>query len=442
MKKIIKPVIEIFLWIAIPVILVAFLYQFEMGILIVCVYGFTLLLLAARIMTLLWLKPLECSREISDDVIPLSESVKVTVRIRNPHPWPMLWAYAQETLPPRIPVNGTTKRLFFLPPGRTVHLFYELKLNQRGCYQLGPAVIETGDIFGLFRKSRLDKKRDFVTVLPRYSVIEEINVGQRRMLGDFTARRSLIDDPSRIQGVREYRRGDPMKHIHWKSSAHAGELQTRVFEPVTEAGATVILDFYEDAWKEATMDDPNHPPSEIAVDTACSICRYLWDGNWKVGFLSNGRDPLGIPGITVSQAKASDTLSAALEAARMGIEDDRLEPLFIPARRAEDQFMLIHENLGRISLSDGLFVEQVMLDKLSAIEREQVLVIITGRVTDPFIEAVLRIRAMGYRMMIFIVKNSRAHDKAFQAFIPAGIEVFDLEHERRLTEVATGRRFL
>jgi len=35
-----------------------------------------------------------------------------------------------------------------------------------------------------------------------------------------------------------------------------------------------------------------------------------------------------------------------------------------------------------------------------------------------------------------------AHDLAFEAFVPHGIEVFDLEHERRLTEVATGRRFL
>jgi hypothetical protein len=136
-----------------------------------------------------------------------------------------------------------------------------------------------------------------------------------------------------------------------------------------------------------------------------------------------------------------ESLSEALESARLGVKDDRLEPVFIPARRAPEQFSLIHENLGRLAITDGLRIEDALLDRVSHIERQQVLVILTGDVTDSLIAGLLQVRALAYRMMVFIVRNTVAHDRAFEAFVPQGIEVFDLEHEGRLSEIATGRRF-
>lgn len=438
-KKLLHTVI---FWMLLPLVLFALFFYIQAGMLVICIYSFFLLLLAARIMTNLWLMPLECKRELSDEVIPIGQTVKVILKIRNPYFWPIFWAYIEETLPPAMPKEGLTKRLLFLPPKKTCHLYYSVKINQRGCHPIGPLVVETGDVFGLFRKTRVDKKRDFVTAVPEYSVIEEYQVGQNRWLGDYTAERSIFDDPSRIRGVREYRRGDALKRIHWKTSARLGRLQSKVFDPVIEAGSTIVLDFHKNSWAEAKPDKNGQPASETAVQLACSICRYLWDGGWKVGFFSNGRDPLGIPGITISQAKSSDSFREAMDAARMGWKDDRLAPMSIRARRSPDQFSLIHENLGRIELSDGLPIETLLREELPYIDRQQVIVLITGKVTDSLISGILSVRALGYRLMVFIVNNTVAHDLAFEAFVPHGIEVFDMEHERRLTEVATGRRFL
>jgi uncharacterized protein (DUF58 family) len=427
---------------ALPVLLILVFFYLKMGLLILCLYAFFLLILLSRIMIGLWLKPLDVRRDVSEDVVPIGQSVQVVLKIRNPYFWPVFWAYIEETLPQNMPMEGVSKRLLFLPPKHTFHLYYSIKLNKRGCHALGPLVVETGDLFGLFRKTRVDKKRDFVTAVPDYSVIEEYQVGQNRWLGDYTTERSIFDDPTRIRGVREYCRGDALKRIHWKTSARTGRLYTKVFDPVMEAGTTVVLDFNKDSWKEAKPDRNGQIASEVAVQTACSICRYLWDGGWKVGFFSNGRDPLGIPGITIAQARSSDSFSEALHAARMGGKDDRLAPVSIRARRSQDQFPLIHENLGRIELSDGLPIETLLFDELPYIERQQVIVVITGSVTDSLVSGMLRVRALGYRMMVFIVNNTVAHDAAFDAFVPHGIEVYNLEHERRLTEVATGRRFL
>ena len=447
------------LWIVAPSALVVLLFILKAGLMALCVYAFILLLAAARLMTALWMRPLVCTRTLSEEVIRIGETVKVVVRIYNPYWWPILWAYVEETLPEKMRYEGTVRRLLFLLPRQAIHLFYSVTISRRGCHALGPLVFETGDVFGLFRKLRLDRRRDFVTAVPNYTEIEEFHVGQHRLLGVYASERSLFDDPTRIRGIREYQRGDALKRIHWKSTAHSGRLLSKIYDPVEVAGATVVLDFHRESWAEAEAQararaeeraragartdvwEDARAPHETALEAACSICRYLWDGGWSVGLLSNGRDPLGIPGVTLAQARSTETLSEALETARMGWKDDRLEPVFIPARRGPEQFPLIHENLWRLELTDGLPIEGALLDQIPHIERQQVLVVLTGDVSDGFIAGLGRVRALGYRIMVFIVRNTVAHDRAFEALIPHEIEVFDLDHERRLSEIATGRRF-
>ena len=43
-------------------------------------------------------------------------------------------------------------------------------------------------------------------------------------------------------GVREYRFGDSLKRIHWKSTARLGRLQTKVYEPTTTVDISLCLD--------------------------------------------------------------------------------------------------------------------------------------------------------------------------------------------------------
>jgi uncharacterized protein (DUF58 family) len=437
-RKALQPLL---LWAVLPASLLAVAFLLHSGVLAICVYAFFLLFAAARLMTLFWLRRLEVVRKLSDDVIPVGGTVKVFLNLTNRAPWPILWNYVEETLPAKMLAQGTTKRFMFLPPGRSFHLYYSLTILQRGCHQIGPLVIEAGDVFGLFKKCRIDTRLDYVTAVPPYRVIEEFRVGQRRRLGEFTAERSVFEDPTRLRGVRDYQRGDPLKRIHWRSSAHTGALCSKVYDLVTEAGATIVLDFHRSSWQRPTPSrKDSSPPSEMAVESACAIARYLSDGGWKAGFFSNGRDPLGIPGFSVAQFSSADSLRDAVSRARAPRRDDRLAPIHIPARAAAEQFPLIHENLGRIELSDGLPIEVVLLEGLPHIEREQVLVFITGEVSEPCISGLLRVRALGYRLMVFVICNPEAFDRASEALAPHGIEVFDTNEEWRLEEIAIGRR--
>lgn len=433
------------MWVALPAAFMALVFVFKAGLLAICFYAFFIVVAASRLMSKAWLTPLDVEREVSEDVVRIGDTVKVIVRLRNPSPLPILWLYAEETLPERTLVRGTTRRLLFIPPGRSFYLNYAVTVTRRGCFQFGPIVLESGDVFGLFKRTRVHPRRDFVTVLPEHHVIEDFQIGQRRRLGDLTAARSFFEDPTRIRGVREYRRGDAMKRIHWKASARAGQLRSKIYDPVTEAGATIVLDFHRRSWGRARSFVPAGEEakvaSEIGVEISCTICRYLSDGGWKIGFFSNGRDPLGLPGITMAEARASDSFSEALREARMGRADDRLAPISIRARRGPDQFMTIQESLGRIATTDGLAIGELLAQELPYIEREQVLVVVTGDAEDEFINAMLRVRELGYRLMVFVVCNNEAHDAAFEIFTAAGIELYRMDEDWRLREIATGRRY-
>ena len=220
-------------------------------------------------------------------------------------------------------------------------------------------------------------------------------------------------------------------------------MHTRIHDPVTEAGAVIVLDFHRDTWNLAGRFVPHEikAPEEHAVEVAATIARYLCDGGWKVGLFSNGRDPLGVPGWSIAQLKAGESLGEALNNARGRQRDERLEPLSIAAKAGEDQFSLIHENLGRIELSDGLRIEEVLPLELAHVPRDQTLIVVTGDITDDFVEGMAKARHLGYRVMLMIVNNPAAHDKAFEVLLPYGVEVYRMDEDWRLKEIATGRSY-
>lgn len=433
---------SLLVWVGIPVAAIALAFAFNAGLLVACFYAFLFLVVVSQAMVFFWLRTLRCERELNADVVEIGDTVSITTKLTNTSPWPILWVYAEETLPRGFPRQGTTRRLIFLPPGRSFHLTTVVRLTRRGCHQIGPVIYESGDVFGLFRRCRIDPRLDFVTVLPGYDVLEQFEPGRQRRLGDLAAMRSLFEDVTRLRGIREYRRGDPLNRIHWKSTARRGSLYSKIYDPIIEAGAVVVLDFHRDAWKRATGNRDGIAVEDEAAELACTVASYLAEGGWKVGLLSNGRDPLGLAGRSMAQARASDSLADAEELARRRRRDTRLEPVLIPPREGLEQFTLIREQLGRLALSSGLPIERAMFDALPRLGRGQVLVLITGELPDDLVTSVLRARELGFRMMVFVIGNVADHDRALPLFLGAGVELFHMDQNWRIREIATGRRTL
>ena len=58
-----------------------------------------------------------------------------------------------------------------------------VKFFQRGYYQFGPLLVETGDVFGLHRRYRLLTEPQFVLILPKVLPLQGYNLASRRPHG-------------------------------------------------------------------------------------------------------------------------------------------------------------------------------------------------------------------------------------------------------------------
>nr|WP_281419225.1 DUF58 domain-containing protein [Marinobacterium ramblicola] len=80
-------------------------------------------------------------------------------------------------------------------------------------------------------------------------------------------------------GVREYRRGDSMRHIHWRASARRGEWIVREYEQIENVELIVVLD----AQPEANVGRGRESCFEYAVRIAASLAQFAIDNGHRVG---------------------------------------------------------------------------------------------------------------------------------------------------------------
>src|SRR5207244_13438952 len=155
-------------------------------------------------------------------------------------------------------------QLCYICPLPQDDLEYTLKLRMRGYYQIGPLVLESGDLFGLHRRYRAVTEPHFLLVYPKVVPLEGFELASRRPVGEIRLAHRLFEDPTRIAGVREYQRGDPLNRVHWRATARTGTLHSKIYEPSTIAGATIVLDFHKGGY--AQRGEPFR--SELAATTA------------------------------------------------------------------------------------------------------------------------------------------------------------------------------
>jgi uncharacterized protein (DUF58 family) len=158
---------------------------------------------------------------------------------------------------------------------------YRLPGLGRGQYRVGPLRIRLADPFRLIDISRSFTATSEFVVAPVIDQLPAVEPPRSDELGDSGGSHSIGTHGADDQSTREYRIGDDLRKIHWRSSARTGALMVRQEERPWRGQTTVLLDMRSAA--HASAPDPGsseHDPRltnsfEWAVSAAASIGSHM-----------------------------------------------------------------------------------------------------------------------------------------------------------------------
>ena len=417
--------------ITVATLLIVIAFFFQSPYMAFAVYAFLLLAGIAAFSSLVWMSGIECARTVNTTQISQGEEVRVTVDVTNSHGFPIPWLFVEDYFPSDFPCVGLSKRLVMLMPHRSVKLEYKLTCPRRGYHRIGPVMYESGDLFGLHKRFRSGKTRDYVSVLPTIAYIETFNVAARRPQGPVRITNRIYADPTRINNIREYVPGDPLNTIHWKATARTGELHVKTFEQTTVTGGTLILDMHDDSY----LPEKKEQRMELAITTTASIAYLLQMSGEQVGLLTNGRDAAEVARYEVESVHTGNRfeMDDLLEGEE---ESTRISPLTVSTIRSQVQAQKIIENLARILPGQGLDLSELIISQFHGLPRDATLLPVTGQVTEQLALTLGSMKIAGFNVTVFLIDAGQHYNEAAGLLAQHNIHVFHIETERHLHEIS------
>jgi len=386
-------------WLGAAIVILVLALTFQLGLLAYAMYALVGVILLSRWLTSRWSGSLVAERTLNRMEADTGDTVAILSTVRNTSQLPVPWALLADLLPlhalvhnpPSLKLSGRRVMLTSIGGGRTKSIMYQMKCNRRGYYQIGPLVLETGDLFGLHRQYRVLTKPTFLTVLPEVIPLTGYDIASRRPLGEVRMTHRLYEDPTRNAGVREYEPGDPLNRVHWGATARTGKLHSKIYEPSTVAGATILLDLHEDS--NPKRDEPIR--SEIAIAATNSLCHYLYDMGQQVGVITNGRD-----GADRIREEGWDydlrTRDAARNSVAMLTESDRLRPQVHAPARGPEHLRRLQLALARVELTNGIHFDQLVSETACRLPKDASVIAILQEVPETYAVALGNLRRQGY----------------------------------------------
>lgn len=132
-----------------------------------------------------------------------------------------------------------------VPPRGEVEIRVEAATCARGHVRFRGVTLARADPLGLVRAVRHVSAPDTLLVLPRRYPLPPITLpGARRYQPGGIALASSVGDSEEFMSLREYRPGDPLKRIHWRSSARVGRPVVREFQDEFFVRHGLVLDTF------------------------------------------------------------------------------------------------------------------------------------------------------------------------------------------------------
>ncbi len=252
----------------------------------VLMWSFLGLLILGAVWPLLSLKAISCRLSFSKQRSAEGEDTVAVLEITNHWPVPffglmIVGDFLQDQVFEGDDVAIGLQRI----PGASVSTFkWNVKPENRGVLPRENPKIKNGFPFGIYNAITDVEIKGRTLVWPKSIDLKgmpEVSGTQFNISGILSDRAGLDGD---VIGVRNYRQGDSMRHIHWGKTAQLN----RLIVQERQSFAARPFDVYLDLTPEAHMGRGSQSSYEWAIRIAGSVCRQLHDCQSHVGLICVG----------------------------------------------------------------------------------------------------------------------------------------------------------
>ena len=190
----------------------------------------------------LWLMNLGLGAEISDQSLPpLPPFLPKTLTKKNEN----LSSRNDFNNLPAPHLSSLSQKKEAISPHSALSVKMTLTPLRRGYVHFTSMTFACPDPYGLFKALYIIDKPDNLLVLPKHYPVGEVNLtGSKKYQPGGVQLAMSIGDTEEFMSLREYRPGDPLRHIHWKSWAKVGKPIVKEFQDEFLVRQALILDTF------------------------------------------------------------------------------------------------------------------------------------------------------------------------------------------------------
>ena len=369
------------------------------------VIGFGVMGLLVAGISWLWnkvsLEEVSYERHLSQQRAFIGEEISMTVTLTNKKPVPLsrvevndqvsdAIAIADADITPGLSPNTqelrhSTSMAWY----ERIRWDYHVTCSKRGLHRIGPAQMESGDLFGFYISEKSVPDEEYLLVYPRVVPLTELGLPAARPLGEVGGGLRIFQDPSRPSGLRDYQQGDPMNIVDWKASARMQKLQVRTFDPSSAITLIMVVVVETTARYRQGYSPPN---LELVITAAASVASYAAEQQYSLGLFSNGTPILSDRPMKIAPSRSPEQLTIILEALAT------VQPLEMMGHMADQ----LAEHTRRFPIGATL-------------------VVITAFLPPELVEAIRNLKAQGHRMVVLYVGDGSSPE------LPEGVLGHELQ---------------
>ena len=375
------------------------------------------LLLLILVITDVWaiycLDNLHYQRQFSEQRALFGEEITLSLSVENAKLLPLPWLEIEDTIPQTLLIKELTLRSSLSSDSTTLEcLFsprwyeritrrYTVQCNARGIHTFGPTKLNSGDIFGFISREMDLSNRQYLLVYPLIVPLYSFGLPARHPFGERRTPQRLLEDPSRIVGVRDYAYGDSLRRVNWKATARIMTMQSNVYESTATHTLVLFLNVnsHLDVYYGVRPD-----LQELSICATASVADWALNQGYAVGLYSN--TTLFIPDEDAATSLSQDEKVSVDKQEEIAAARLKRRRIHLPATNNEEQRQRIMEALARVRSFFGSSIEETLQIERYRLPTGATIVVVTSSISEQLIDILNSIRQSGHPITILFAADT------------------------------------